>query len=77
MEFTEKEQNGIVIITIEGEMIGGPIATVLSEKLREYMNQDKTRFIVDMSKISWMNSSGLGILMSGMTTVRNNGGKLI
>ena len=32
--------------------------------------------VVDMSGVNWMNSSGLGMLMAGMTTLRGSGGDL-
>jgi anti-sigma B factor antagonist len=31
---------------------------------------------MDLSKVDWMNSSGLGILISGLTTIKNAGGEL-
>ena len=47
-----------------------------SDLLYEFIEQDKKQFIVDLSAVDWMNSTGLGILISGYTTLRNNGGKL-
>ena len=76
MTISEREQNGIVIISLQGNMIGGPGATLLSEKLREHLKTDCKNFVLNMSQIEWMNSSGLGILMGGLTTVRQNGGHL-
>jgi len=76
MTISEREQNGIVVISLEGNMIGGPGATLLSEKLREHLKTDRKQFVLNMSQIEWMNSSGLGILMGGLTTVRQNGGNL-
>ena len=32
--------------------------------------------VVDLSKVKFMNSSGLGMLISAMTTMRNAGGDL-
>jgi anti-sigma B factor antagonist len=76
MKFDLREKNGVVIITIEGKMVGGPDATLLSEKLHEYIENQKNRFLVDMAKVDWMNSSGLGILIGGLSTVRSRGGNL-
>jgi anti-sigma B factor antagonist len=76
MKFELKEKNGIVIIVVEGKMVGGPDATLLSEKLHEYIEAGKNRFVVDMSKVDWMNSSGLGILIGGLSTVRSRGGSM-
>ncbi len=74
MKVTLKEKSGILIISVEGKMVGGPDATLLSEKLHELIEKGQKRFVVNMEKVDWMNSSGLGILIGGLTTVRNHGG---
>ncbi|MCU0643174.1 MAG: STAS domain-containing protein [bacterium] len=76
MNLKEKEMNGIVVLELSGKVMGGPDANLLSEKLHELVDKEKTKVIADLSKVSWMNSSGLGILIGGLTTMRNNGGDL-
>jgi anti-sigma B factor antagonist len=76
MKFDLREKGGIVVISIEGKMVGGPDATLLSEKLHECVESGKKRFVLDMAQVDWMNSSGLGILIGGLSTVRNHGGNL-
>jgi len=76
MNLKEKELNGIVVLELSGKVMGGPDANLLSEKLHELVDKEKTKVIADLSKVSWMNSSGLGILIGGLTTMRNNGGDL-
>lgn len=76
MNFTAKERENVVILTLEGEMVGGPDATLLTEKLRDLINSNKNKIVVDLNQVNYMNSSGLGILIAGLTTVRNSGGDL-
>ncbi|MDM7926567.1 MAG: STAS domain-containing protein [bacterium] len=76
MKFAVQEQSGVVLLRLEGPMIGGPDATLMSEKIHECIEAGKVRFLVDMSKVDWMNSSGLGILIGGLSTVRSRGGQL-
>lgn len=76
MNFTAKERDNVVILTLEGEMVGGPDATLLTEKLRDLINSNKNKIVVDLNQVNYMNSSGLGILIAGLTTVRNSGGDL-
>jgi anti-sigma B factor antagonist len=76
MNLKEKEMNGIIVLELSGKVMGGPDANLLSEKLHELVDKEKTKVIADLSKVSWMNSSGLGILIGGLTTMRNNGGDL-
>ena len=56
--------------------MGGPDASILHEKLHEFIEMDKKKIIIDLSKVDWMNSTGLGILISGYTTIKNHNGDL-
>ena len=76
MKFDFRKIDDVQIIIINGEMVGGPDATLLSEKIREYIDLGKNKIIIDMKNVHWMNSSGLGILIGGLSTVRNQGGDL-
>ncbi|MBN2031590.1 STAS domain-containing protein [bacterium] len=76
MKFNIKMREGIAIIVLEGDMVGGPDAALLSEKFRELIEAGSNRILLDMKHVDYMNSSGLGILIAGVTTVRNNGGEL-
>jgi anti-sigma B factor antagonist len=76
MKLTSREENGVVILEPKGKIMGGPDATMLHDQLHELIDKDKRRVVIDLSKVEWMNSTGLGILISGLTTLRNNGGEL-
>lgn len=76
MTLKEKEIDSIVVLELSGKVMGGPDANLLSEKLHELVDQKRTKVVADLSKVSWMNSSGLGILIGGLTTMRNNDGDL-
>lgn len=76
MRMTDREQDGVIVLEPKGKIMGGPDATLLHDKLHEYINQGKTSVVVDLGKVDWMNSTGLGILISGFTTLRNNEGVL-
>jgi anti-sigma B factor antagonist len=76
MKLTTREDNGVMILEPKGKIMGGPDATVLHDQLHEYIDKNKKKVVIDLSKVEWMNSTGLGILISGLTTLRNNGGEL-
>lgn len=76
MKLFDSEKDGVSILEPKGKIMGGPDATMLHEKLHELIEQGKKRVIIDLSKVEWMNSTGLGILISGLTTLRNNEGEL-
>jgi anti-sigma B factor antagonist len=76
MRMGEREQAGVVILMPKGKIMGGPDAAAVKERLHELIDEGKKKVVVDLSGVSWMNSSGLGILIGGLTTMRNAGGDL-
>ena len=76
MKFKSKEQKGVTVISLEGNVIGGPDATVLNDQLHGLIDEKKTKVIVDLSRVDFINSSGLGLLIGGLTTMRKAGGEL-
>ena len=76
MNLKQREQDGIIVLELSGKIMGGPDATLLNEKLHELIDNGKAKVVADLAKVNWMNSSGLGILIGGLTTMRNNKGDL-
>ncbi len=76
MNMQQRESKGIVILELSGKIMGGPDATLLHEKLHELIDAGKPQIVADLQNVDWMNSSGLGILIGGLTTMRNSGGDL-
>jgi|GEM_PF-752382 len=77
MSFNVSERYNSVIIEFKGNVMGGPDAVSLNEKLHELIGQDKTNIVVDLGKVKFMNSSGLGMLIGALTTMRKAGGDLL
>ncbi|MBN1561710.1 STAS domain-containing protein [candidate division KSB1 bacterium] len=76
MDVEQREQNDIIVLGLSGDVIAGPDASKVNDKLHELAERGKTKIVADLSRVSWMNSSGLGILISALTTIRNAGGEL-
>ena len=76
MSFNTSERYNSVVIEFKGNVMGGPDAVSLNEKLHELIEADKTNIVVDLGKVKFMNSSGLGMLIGGLTTMRKAGGDL-
>lgn len=76
MNFKVDERYNAVVIELRGNVMGGPDGASLLDRLRELKDEGKLNVIVDLSKVKFMNSSGLGMLISAMTTMRNGGGDL-
>jgi len=77
MKFSDHLQGDIVIFEVSGKIMGGDETTLFHGRMHEYMNQKKNKVVVDLAKVDWMNSVGLGMLISAMTTVKNADGRFV
>jgi len=70
---TRKIEN-VVVFDLSGKLtIGEPVMQV-RESLRSSVNEGVRKFILNLRDVSYIDSSGLGELVSSYTTVRNKGG---
>lgn len=64
-----------VVINLEGEMMLGYEASDFHEAVRNSIDDDKKKIIVDLKNVKFISSWGIGILIYGYTTTMNAGGK--
>lgn len=76
MNLKEQQAGDVVVLEISGKLLGGPDAVSLNEKIHELVDANKTRVVVNLKSMEYMNSTGLGILIGGLTTLRNHEGDL-
>lgn len=76
MNYNVNERYGCVVIELKGKVMGGPDAETFRDTLHDLIEKGKTNVVVDLSDVKFMNSSGLGILIGGLTTMRNAEGDL-
>lgn len=77
MKITQREVGNAVILDLNGKLQGGADADTFREVFKSLVDQGKKNVIVNLEKVSWINSTGLGILISGYTSVRRAGGDLV
>lgn len=76
MELTSTQRGSVTIIALQGNLMGGPDASQLNTKLHELAESGKKQIVIDLSGVQFMNSSGLGLLIGGVSALKNAGGSL-
>lgn len=76
VSFALDEREGVPVLSVAGE-IDVYTAPRLREQLLELANGGTTRAIVDMTEVSFVDSTGLGVLVSGLKRFREAGGDLV
>lgn len=77
MRIQQELRGDIVIFTLKGDMMGEPDTGVLREKIKETVENGTNKIILDLSGVKWMNSLGLGALISAYSTVQNHDGQMV
>ena len=76
MKIKERIEGDVAILTISGNMMGGPETSALHDKVKSLIADGIKNVIFDLGKVKWMNSSGLGVLMSTWGSLQKEGGNL-
>lgn len=77
MKIKVNEKYGAVVVELKGNVMGGPDAQEFNTLLHELIDDNKKNIVVDLAGVKFMNSSGLGMLISGFTTMKNGGGTMV
>ena len=75
MSFDVKKQDGVTIIDVEGQLIVGN-RQELKQKVLEELEGGARKFLIDFSGTGYIDSSGLGVLVSLSKKIREQGGEL-
>lgn len=77
MEITKENIDEIIILKLRGNIISGVDANQIHQMVHEGLEADNRNFILDMSDVSIINSSGVGILIGALTAAKNQNGNVI
>jgi anti-sigma B factor antagonist len=75
LKITTREQDGITIVMCNGRIIFGEEASELREKIKSLLAQKK-KIVLNLGGVSYIDSGGLGILVSLYTSARAGGGNI-
>lgn len=76
MTIKEEIRDNVALLFLKGNMMGGPESMEVHEKIKSLISDNMLKVVIDLAKVKWMNSSGLGALMASMTSLNNSGGEL-
>ncbi len=76
MQLTKSGRGGIQILVLVGRMMGGPDTDRYRDTVRDLVDANHNRLLIDLSGVDWINSSGLGALICSYATVTRAGGQI-
>jgi anti-sigma B factor antagonist len=76
LEMTEKESNGVTVLVLSGRVVLGDESNQLRSKLKELLGSGKTRLVLDLADVKYIDSAGLGALVAAFTSAQNQGASM-
>ena len=72
---TQKDSTGVLVVRVEGQLIVGN-RQELKTVIQEAVDHSERKFLIDFSRTGYIDSSGLGALVSISKKIREHGGEL-
>jgi anti-sigma B factor antagonist len=76
MKIDHELKDDVVLFRLGGKLMGGSDATMFHGYLHEYVDSGKRKVVVDLGRVEWMNSVGLGMLIAALSTIKRAEGSL-
>ena len=76
MTFKVREVGGVTIVDLSGKITMGDGSPTLREEVHKLLDEGKKKIVLNLADVNYIDSSGLGELVSAYTAVKNAGGEL-
>ncbi|MEQ9290426.1 MAG: STAS domain-containing protein [Cyclobacteriaceae bacterium] len=77
MNFSFKTENGVMLIQFSGDLIGEENGPEIIEAVNNEIMNNVNLCAVDISDVRYINSSGIGVLITILTKFRNKDGEVV
>ena len=76
MKTSTRQVDGITIVDLSGRITLGEGSVILRDSIRNLLTKGDKKILLNLANINYIDSSGIGELVSGFTSVRKQGGEL-
>jgi anti-sigma B factor antagonist len=76
VKLSTRQVGNVTVVDVAGRITLGEGSSALRETLRDLVAKNQNKILLNLADVSYIDSSGIGELVSGYTTVTNTGGSL-
>lgn len=77
MKYTHVHKDGVLFLKLEGNLIGENNGPEIIGLLNDEINNSIRLCAIDISDVKYINSSGIGVLITALTKFRNKDGEVV
>ncbi len=75
MDLTTREDGGVTIITVGGDLVIGEAEANFKKTVTRLLEDGRVNLLIDLSSVGFLDSSGLGALVRALTNAQKEGGQ--
>ena len=76
MKANTRQIDGVMIVDLSGRITLGEGSVILRDTVRDLVGKGNKKILLNLGEVNYIDSSGIGELVSAFTSVRNQGGEL-
>lgn len=76
VKLTNRQVGDVTVVDVAGRITLGEGSSALRDSLRDLVSKSQKKILLNLGEVTYIDSSGIGELVSGFTTVTNAGGQL-
>ena len=76
MKSSTRQVDGVTIVDLSGRITLGEGSVVLRDTVRDLLSKGQKKILLNLADVNYIDSSGIGELVSAFTTVKNASGEL-
>jgi anti-sigma B factor antagonist len=73
---THRDAGPATVVDLSGKITLGEGSALLRKTVRGLLDEDRTKIVLNLGDVDYIDSSGIGELVSAYTTTKNRGGEL-
>ncbi len=76
MKASSRQVNGVTVVDMSGRITLGEGSVILRDTIKDLLSKGEKKILLNLGNVTYIDSSGIGELVSAFTSVRNQGGEL-
>jgi anti-sigma B factor antagonist len=76
IKLSTRQVGDVSVVDVAGRITLGEGSSALRDMMRDLVSKSQKKILLNLGDVSYIDSSGIGELVSGFTTVTNSGGNL-
>jgi len=76
LQASSREIGGVIVIDLDGRITLGDGSALLRDLIHEHLDKGHKKLVLNLAAISYLDSTGLGEMVSGYRAVKSQGGEL-